>query len=163
MVYFYFAYGGNTNKTHMTKHYPDVTFISKGILKDYKVIFRDTQPFKLVNNELNGIESAYCDIIESKSDSIEGLIYKLDDKSKEKLDIQEKVPLLYLIKEIEVESMINKEKMKVFTYVMREDIECKSGVPTERYYNIVKNGYQMYNIDNNLFTIDTKYCKILLK
>jgi len=148
----YFAYGGNTNKNHMTKHYPDVTFVSKGILKGYKIIFRDTQPFKEKNTSLSNLESAYCDIIKSKDDSVEGVLYKLDNKSKEKLDNQEKVPLLYLIKEVEVETEVESkvEKINVFTYVMREDIECKIGIPSERYYNIVKNGYQMYNLKNKL-------------
>ncbi len=145
----YFAYGGNTNKIHMTKHYPNVTFVCKGILKDYKVIFRDTQPFKERNTELTQLESAYCDITKSKNDIVEGVVYQIDEKSKEKLDIQEKVPLLYIVKEIEVETE-NKKKITVFTYIMREDIECKIGVPTERYCNIVKNGYQIYNLMNDL-------------
>jgi gamma-glutamylcyclotransferase (GGCT)/AIG2-like uncharacterized protein YtfP len=149
MIY-YFAYGGNCNKIHITKHYPNIQFVDVGILSDYKVIFRDTEPFKQVNSSLNNIESAYCDIIKCKDNVVYGILYKIDDDSKRRFDIQEKVPDLYVIKEVKI--TLKSEEIKAFTYVMREDIECKIGIPTERYYNIVKNGYQIYNINNELFT-----------
>ena len=63
----YFAYGGNTNRTHISKYYPNIKFFSRGKLNNYKVVFRK------VSSDLQ-MENSYCDIDECNKSCVEGVI-----------------------------------------------------------------------------------------
>jgi len=136
--YYYFAYGGNTNKDHINNSYPDIKFYSIGILYDYKLIFRKSL------DSLN-IENAYCDIEKDVNKETYGVIYELSLEDIKRLDIQEYNGILYKRKSLEIKSLNNNEMIKCYTYIMiNKDLPHLK--PADRYYKIVLDGYKFYKL-----------------
>jgi len=134
----YFAYGGNTNRKHISKYYPNIKFFSRGKLHNYKVVFRK------VSSDLQ-MENSYCDIDECNKSCVEGVIYTVEKEDILKLDKQEKEGVLYKRILVSIEDEFN-NIINCYTYIMINK-ENPYGHPSVRYYRIVLDGYSEYGLN----------------
>ena len=121
----YFAYGSNINLFQMKRRCKDSVFLKKYELKGYKLNFRSTY--------------RAADIEKSKNFIVPGALFEISKSDEKKLDVYEDFPILY--KKLYF-SYYNKT---VMTYIMVNKTEFR--YPTERYLNVVKQGYKDCNLD----------------
>ena len=121
----YFAYGSNLHLFQMKKRCKDSVFLKKINLKDFKLTFRS--------------KYRAADIEPKKNSIVPGALFEISRSDEKKLDLYEDYPILYkkyyfyyYDKKIMTYTMINKT---FFTF------------PTERYLNIVKQGYKDCNLN----------------
>lgn len=77
----YFAYGSNMNKARMKKRDVKFTQMFSGIMRNWQLTFNK------VNTRKEG--SGFANIVPKESSIVEGIIYKINEKSIEKLDDRE--------------------------------------------------------------------------
>ena len=116
----YFAYGSNLNLFQMKRRCKDSVFLKKYELKGYKLNFRS--------------KYRAADIEKSKNFIVPGALFEISKSDEKKLDVYEDFPILY--KKLYF-SYYNKT---VMTYIMVNKTEFR--YPTERYLNVVKQGYK---------------------
>jgi AIG2-like family. len=121
----YFAYGSNLNLFQMKGRCKDSVFLKKYELKGYKLNFRS--------------KYRAADIEKSKNSIVPGALFEISKSDEKKLDVYEDYPILY--KKIYF-YYYNK---KVMTYIMVKKTEFR--YPTERYLNVVKQGYKDCKLD----------------
>jgi gamma-glutamylcyclotransferase (GGCT)/AIG2-like uncharacterized protein YtfP len=121
----YFAYGSNLNHFQMKRRCKDSVFLKKINLKDFKLTFRS--------------KYRAADIESKKNSIVSGGLYEISKSDEKKLDIYEDYPTLYK------KFYFYYYKKKVMTYVMV--IKSPFKFPTERYLNIVKQGYKDCNLN----------------
>ena len=121
----YFAYGSNLHHFQMKKRCKDSIFLKKIHLKDFKLTFRS--------------KYRAADIEPKNNSNVPGALFEISKSDEKKLDLYEDYPILYkkyyfyyYDKKIMTYTMINKT---FFTF------------PTERYLNIVKQGYKDCNLN----------------
>ena len=121
----YFAYGSNLNHFQMKRRCKDSTFLKKYELKGYKLNFR----------------SRYraADIEKKKKSIVQGALFEISKSDEKKLDVYEDFPILY------TKMYFKYYKKKVMTYIMNK--KTKFRYPTEKYLNIVKQGYKDCKLD----------------
>ena len=116
----YFAYGSNLHHFQMKRRCKDSIFLKKINLKDFKLTFRS--------------KYRAADIEKSKNSIVPGALFEISKSDEKKLDVYEDFPILY--KKLYF-SYYNKT---VMTYIMVNKTEFR--YPTERYLNVVKQGYK---------------------
>ena len=121
----YFAYGSNLNLFQMKRRCKDSVFLRKYELKGYRLNFRS--------------KYRAADIEKSKNFIVPGALFEISKSDEKKLDVYEDFPILY--KKLYF-SYYNKT---VMTYIMVNKTEFR--YPTERYLNVVKQGYKDCNLD----------------
>ena len=117
---YYFAYGSNLHHAQMKRRCPKCSYIKKYILNGYQLTFRS--------------KYGACDIEKMKGKKVYGAIYLISKCAEKRLDDYEEYPTLY--KKI----YFNLKGNRVMTYTMVR--KTKLVPPTERYLNIVKQGYK---------------------
>ena len=117
---YYFAYGSNLHHSQMKKRCPKCRYIKKYILNDYQLTFRS--------------KYGACDIEKRVGKKVYGALYVISKCAEKRLDVYEEYPTLY--KKI----YFKYKNHKVMTYSMVR--KTKLVPPTERYLNIVKQGYK---------------------
>ena len=122
----YFAYGSNLHHFQMKRRCKDSIFIKKINLKNFKLTFRS--------------KYRAADIEFKKNSIVPGGLYQISKSDEKKLDVYEDFPILY-----KKYYFINYAK-KVMTYTMGKKTPFR--FPTERYLNIVKQGYKDCDLDN---------------
>ena len=122
----YFAYGSNLNHFQMRKRCKDSKFLKKYILKDFILTFR----------------SIYraADIEVKKNSIVQGALFEISKSDEKKLDLYEDFPNLYK----KIYFKYNNEKVMTYTMVKKSIFMY----PSERYLNIIKQGYKDCNLDN---------------
>ena len=123
----YFAYGSNLNLFQMKRRCKDSVFLKKYKLKGYKLNFRS--------------KYRAADIEKSKNSLVPGALFEISKSDEKKLDVYEDYPILY--KKLYF-TYYNKT---VMTYIMVNKTEFR--YPTERYLNVVKQGYKDCNLNIN--------------
>jgi len=121
----YIAYGSNMNKEQMKRRCPNAIPIGKGILKNYKLIFRGV-----------------ADIIKSEGNEVPIAVWKITKECEKALDRYEGFPYLYR-KEIVTIEIEGKEK-EGMVYVMNSE---KIAPPNRLYYNVIAEGYKDFDIE----------------
>ena len=121
----YFAYGSNLNLFQMKRRCKDSVFLKKYELKGYKLNFRS--------------KYRAADIEKSKNSLVPGALFEISKSDEKKLDVYEDYPILY--KKLYF-SYYNK---RVMTYIMVK--KTKFRYPTERYLNVIKQGYKDCKLD----------------
>ena len=121
----YFAYGSNLNLFQMKRRCKDSIFLKKYELKGYRLNFRS--------------KYRAADIEKSKNSLVPGALFEISKSDEKKLDVYEDYPILY--KKLYF-PYYNK---KVMTYIMVNKTEFR--YPTERYLNVVKQGYKDCNLN----------------
>ncbi len=122
----YFAYGSNLNHFQMKRRCKDSYFIKKINLKDFKLTFRS--------------KYKAADIEKKKNSIVPGGLFEISKIDEKKLDVYEDYPFLYK------KYYFYYYGKKVMTYIMNKKSEFT--YPTERYLNIVKQGYKNCKLDN---------------
>ena len=121
----YFAYGSNLNHFQMKRRCKDSKYLKKINLKDYKLNFRS--------------KYRAADIEKKNNSIVPGGLYEISKSDEKKLDIYEDYPILY-------KKMYFKYYNKtVMTYIMSKKTIFR--YPTERYLNVVKQGYKDCKLD----------------
>ena len=121
----YFAYGSNLHHTQMKRRCKDSKFLKSYELKGYKLNFRS--------------KYRAADIEKKKNSKVPGALFEISKSDEKKLDIYEDYPILY--KKI----YFLYYKKKVMTYYMNKKTFFM--YPTERYLNIIKQGYSDCNLN----------------
>ena len=121
----YFAYGSNLNLFQMKRRCKDSVFIKKYELKGYKLNFRS--------------KYRAADIEKSKNSIVPGALFEISKSDEKKLDVYEDFPILYK------KLYFTYYSKKVMTYIMVNKTEFR--YPTERYLNVVKQGYKDCNLN----------------
>jgi len=130
----YFAYGSNLNHFQMKRRCKDSVFLKKINLKDFSLTFRS--------------KYRAADIEYKKGSIVPGGLFEISKSDEKKLDVYEDFPILYK------KFYFSYQKKKIMTYTMVKKTLFR--FPTERYLNVVKQGY----VDCNL---DDKFLKKALK
>ena len=123
----YFAYGSNLNLFQMKRRCKDSIFLKKINLKDFRLTFRS--------------KYRAADIEPKKNSIVPGALFDISKSDEKKLDVYEDYPSLYR------KFYFTYYGKKVMTYTMVKKSLFK--YPTERYLNIVKQGYKDCNLDNS--------------
>ena len=121
----YFAYGSNLNHFQMKKRCKDSKFLKKINLKNFTLTFRS--------------KYRAADIDKKKNSLVPGALFEISKSDEKKLDIYEDYPSLYK------KYYFYYYGKKVMTYTMVKKTLFK--FPTERYLNIVKQGYKDCDLD----------------
>ena len=119
----YFAYGSNLNHFQMKRRCKDSKYLKKINLKGYTLNFRS--------------KYRAADIEKKKNSIVPGGLYEISKSDEKKLDIYEDYPILY--KKMYFKYYNN----TVMTYIMPKKTIFR--YPTERYLNVVKQGYKDCN------------------
>ena len=121
----YFAYGSNLNHFQMKKRCKDSIFLKKINLKNFKLTFRS--------------KYRAADIEFKKNSNVPGALFEISKSDEKKLDVYEDYPILYK------KHYFTYYGTKVMTYSMVKKTLFR--FPTERYLNIVKQGYKDCKLD----------------
>lgn len=124
---YYFAYGSNLWWQQMQDRCPDSQYIGRGILKGFRWIISTR---------------GYANVVESSSDEVHGVIYKISAQDEENLDISEGVDLGCYTKEIMYVTSIG-QSIECLVYV---DPITDEGKPKAEYVDRINKGV----IDTNL-------------
>ena len=116
----YFAYGSNLNHFQMKRRCKDSFFLKKYELKDYRLNFRS--------------KYRAADIEKKKNSIVPGALFEISKSDEKKLDVYEDFPILY------TKMYFKYYNKRVMTYLMVK--KTKFRYPTERYLNIIKQGYK---------------------
>ena len=121
----YFAYGSNLNHFQMKRRCKDSVFLKKYELKNYKLNFRS--------------KYRAADIEKKKNSIVPGALFEISKSDEKKLDVYEDFPVLYK------KLYFKNYNKKVMTYIMSKKTQFR--YPTDRYLNIIKQGYKDCNLD----------------
>jgi len=122
----YFAYGSNLNLFQMKRRCKDSIFLKKINLKDFRLTFRS--------------KYRAADIEPKKNSIVPGGLFDISKSDEKKLDVYEDYPSLYK------KYYFYYYGHKVMTYTMVK--KTRFTYPTERYLNIVKQGYKNCKLNN---------------
>ena len=121
----YFAYGSNLNHFQMKRRCKDSIFIKKYELKGYRLNFRS--------------KYRAADIEKKKNSKVIGALFEISKSDEKKLDVYEDFPILY------TKIYFKHYNKKVMSYIMVR--KSKFRYPTEKYLNVIKQGYKDCNLD----------------
>ena len=121
----YLAYGSNLNHFQMKRRCKDSIFIKKYELKGYRLNFRS--------------KYRAADIEKKKNSKVVGAIFEISKSDEKKLDVYEDFPILY------TKIYFKYYNKKVMSYIMVR--KSKFRYPTEKYLNVIKQGYKDCNLD----------------
>ena len=133
---FYFAYGSNTNPSHVNKYCKNIVPYTVGILNYYDLYFQNSDLMK----------NSYCNIIfnPNYNSRVFGVIYYIDNKDEFELDKKEYLGLFYKKINVLVKDIYN-NIYNCWTYQIINP-SLQKLYPTLKYYNLVRDGYLFFNI-----------------
>ena len=138
----YFAYGSNLNHKQMAYRCPDAEFIGTGVIEGYTMTFK-------------GAGCGVADISQRDGRSVPVGIWKISEADERNLDRYEGFPNLYGKRIIHAKCGHN--SVEGMVYIMSD----KRGVclPSERYFNVILQGYIDCEIDTERFFEFVSECK----
>ena len=122
----YFAYGSNLHHFQMKRRCKDSIFLKKFELKGYRLNFRS--------------QYKAADIERKKNSIVQGALFEISRSDEKKLDIYEDFPILYN------KIYFKYYNKKVMTYIMNKKTTFR--YPSEKYLNVIKQGYRDCKLDN---------------
>ena len=122
----YFAYGSNLNHFQMKRRCKDSIFLKKYELKNYRLNFRS--------------KYRAADIEKKKNSIVQGALFEISRSDEKKLDIYEDFPILY------TKIYFKYYNKQVMAYIM--DKKTQFRYPTEKYLNVIKQGYNDCKLDS---------------
>ena len=117
---YYFAYGSNLHHLQMKRRCPNCRFVRKIILHNYNLTFRS--------------KYGAADIEKKIGKKVYGALYIISKTAEKRLDAYEEYPTLYK------KMYFKYNNKKVMTYIMSK--KTKLVPPTNKYLNIIKQGYK---------------------
>jgi len=133
----YFAYGSNLNHFQMKRRCKDSIFLKKYKLKGYRLNFRS--------------KYRAADIEKNKNSIVQGALFEISKSDEKKLDVYEDFPFLY--KKI----YFKYYDKKIMTYIMIKKTRFR--YPTEKYLNVIKQGYKDCKLDQSFLQKGLKSIK----
>ncbi|MDB9979668.1 gamma-glutamylcyclotransferase [Candidatus Pelagibacter sp.] len=133
----YFAYGSNLNHFQMKRRCKDSVFLKKINLSNFRLTFRS--------------KYRAADIEPRKNSTVPGALFEISKSDEKKLDVYEDYPVLYK------KYYFNYYSKKIMTYTMVKKLSFR--FPTERYLNIVKQGYKDCDLDKKYLKNALNYDK----
>ena len=133
----YFAYGSNLNHFQMKRRCKDSIFLKKYDFKGYRLNFRS--------------KYRAADIEKKKNSIVPGALFEISKSDEKKLDVYEDFPTLY------TKIYFKYYNKKVMTYIMVKKTQFR--YPTEKYLNVIKQGYKDCNLDKSYLTKALKNIK----
>ena len=128
----YAAYGSNMNLVQMKKRCPKATVIGKGELHGYKITFR-------------GRHAGVANVEKHEADSVPIVLWAITKECEKALDRYEGYPTLYKKETVTIAAANGAQEAMV--YVMAKQYESMPAIPTEHYFEIIRQGYQDNDID----------------
>ena len=120
------------NLEQMSHRCPKAKGLGIGILKEYKLTFRER--YKGVAN-----------IEPCKGKSVPIFLWEITEECERALDVYESYPNLYIKKEVEV--TVNDAFKIAMVYIMTDEFTDMVAAPTEYYFNVIAKGYLDNGID----------------
>ena len=117
---YYFAYGSNLHHLQMKRRCPNCRFVRKIILHNYNLTFRS--------------KYGAADIEKKIGKKVYGALYIISKTAEKRLDAYEEYPTFYK------KMYFKYNNKKVMTYIMSK--KTKLVPPTNRYLNVIKQGYK---------------------
>ena len=129
-MYYYFAYGMNTNKYEMALRCPNAKSLGPAVLFDHVFEFRN-----------------HADVRHTVGSTVHGALWEITDECLEALDILEGYPHYYTRKE----DLVAHEELGAIEAIFyhMNDQEGLSA-PSEIYYDMVEEGYKEHNINTRV-------------
>lgn len=127
----YLAYGSNMNLPQMAYRCPTAKVVGISEIKDYALVFR------------GGRSGAVATIERQKGGSVPVMLWKIQQRDELALDNYEGYPNFYDKQTLEVE--VNGECVSAMVYVMTPGHTI--GMPSQYYYDVIKEGYKSAGID----------------
>ena len=130
----YVAYGSNLNMRQMAMRCPTAKLIGTGSIENYELQFKGRPT------------TAFATIAPKKGASVPVAVWQIKPKDERSLDIYEGYPSHYYKEDIPVELTKDhngnpiSDKVNAMVYIM--DPRMNFGVPSQRYYNTVYEGYE---------------------
>ena len=138
MIY-YFAYGSNLHHSQMKKRCPKCLYVKKIILKNFQLTFRN--------------KGGWADIEKNNNKQVYGGLYSISKFAETRLDKYEDYPAIYK----KIYFKYNGKKVMTYTMVRK----TKLVHPTDRYLNIIKQGYKDCKINIKSLNIALQLAKHL--
>ena len=135
----------------MSVRCPDATIIGKGILQDWRLLFRQ-----------------YATIEKCEGYYLPVLVWELSKSDEKSLDRYEGVPLFYFKEnlEIDVESLDGRKLGKIngIVYIMTQQaVNRRTSMPSHCYFALLAEGYKKFGFDLEILTDALKECATIVK
>ena len=128
----YIAYGSNLNHRQMAMRCPTAKLVGTGTVEGYELQFKGQQ------------HSAFATIAEKPGASVPVAIWSIRPRDEWSLDIYEGYPTHYHKDNLSVQ-MDDGSEINAMVYVMNHKMNF--GIPTQKYYNAVYEGYENCGLD----------------
>lgn len=129
----YAAYGSNMNLEQMKRRCPKAKVIGKGELMGYKITFR-------------GKEAGVANVEQSSQERVPIVLWAITQECERALDRYEGYPRLYKKELVTIATADGEQTAMV--YVMAKEYEKMPAMPSDYYFEIIRQGYQ----DNGINT-----------
>lgn len=131
----YFSYGMNTNLDQMAGRCPTAVSLGKATLLDYRFEFKRHATVEFESYSV-----------------VSGVLWEITKKDERSLDVLEGFPIYYYKKDVKV--LHNGKYVTAMTYLM--DPSSELGLPTDRYYDMLIEGYEQHDISTEQLDLAVK-------
>jgi gamma-glutamylcyclotransferase (GGCT)/AIG2-like uncharacterized protein YtfP len=129
----YAAYGSNMHLNQMKKRCPKAQVLGSGELLDYRITFR-------------GKQSGVANVEKMPGGRVPIVLWEITKECERALDRYEGYPQLY--KKIKAKVLAANGEQDAMLYVMAEEYESMPALPSDYYFEIIRQGYA----DNGIST-----------
>lgn len=133
----YAAYGSNMNLEQMKKHCPKAKVIGNGELLGYKLTFR-------------GRNAGFVNVEVDDKENVPIVLWAITKECEMELDRYEGYPKFYK-KEVVTIKTVDGEQTAMM-YAMNKSYEGMPAMPSENYFEIIRQGYQDHAINTEYLT-----------
>ena len=131
----YIAYGSNLNLRQMAMRCPTAQLVGTGEVRDYELQFKGA-PY-----------GAFATICATEGAAVPVAVWSLQNRDEKVLDIYEGVKAGHYFKK-EIPVQLGDQTKLALVYIMNP--EAQFGIPTQRYYNAVLEGYENCKLDPHI-------------
>lgn len=145
---YYIAYGSNMNMTWMAKLCPSAIYIGQTILSCYRLDFK---------GEVGRVYATLTPTT-NRNDTVDVIVWAIDEKSEQALDEYEDYPHYYFKEKVNVE--IDGVCYSGMMYRMHDK---PFGLPQKCYYNMIKVAYEGLGLDDMRLKESLARSQVMLK
>ena len=130
---YYVAYGSNLSVEQMAHRCPDASVVGRGILKDWKLVFR-----------------THATIEPCQGSNVPVLVWAISERDEARLDRYEGYPAYYYKKylSVPVQSPSGRLHVRGMVYIMTDKHPALP--PSDAYYGIIEEGYERFHFDRRV-------------
>lgn len=131
---FYVAYGSNLNLSQMAHRCPTAEVVGTAALHDWRLWFRSRG-------------CAVATIEQARGYTVPVLVWKLEPRDEQSLDIYEGWPHLYRKETLRI--TVNGRRISAMVYIM-EEAGHPYGIPSKSYFHTILDGYKSADFDTRI-------------